>query len=134
MTTRPIDPYAGLKASWAKAKAKAAQRQQTPPRRPAAAEDEDYSHLHGGSLRRWQESRAAGTAPSQPSSPSKLTQTDRATAFAHRMAEVAAQVAGREVRPLVAGPRQGVTAVTGSDLVAAQRRREAERAAAAVRR
>ena len=53
MNTRPTDPYAGLRAS--RARATAALRQPASPKRSAAPEDRSYEHLHGATLRCWTE-------------------------------------------------------------------------------
>ena len=124
MNTRPTDPYAGLRAS--RARATAALRQPASPKRSAAPEDRSYEHLHGATLRCWTER--------QPITPHPPTQEEAAHSFAERMEQVAAQVAGRKPRDVVTGPRQGQVKATGADLIAAQRRREAERAAAVRRR
>ena len=120
------DPYAALRASRVRAAAK--RRTPAPEKAKAASEpqEQSYAHLHGATLSYGQISRPA--APQPPS------QAEKAIGFAERMEQVAARVAGRGVRDLLPGPKQGVVKATGSDLVAALQRREAARTAATGRR
>ena len=115
------DPYAFLRN---RAQAAAKRRVPAPVKAKAASEpqEQSYTHLHGATLSYGQISR--------PASPQPPSQAERAIGFAERMEQVAARVAGREARDLVPGPEQAFMRVTGTDLLAAQRRREVERASA----
>ena len=67
--------------------------------------------------------------------PARETYSERSNRFAAEMERVAAAVDGRKPRALVEGPKQGVYRVTGDELAAAARQRNAKRErAASVRR
>ena len=123
--TRP-DPYAGLRAHAARnATARAGRKPSPRAKRQVEPDGGSYEHLRGAKLTYGRASQAPLPPPPPPP-----TQADKAADFAACMEAAAARAAGRAPRNLVAGPRQGVLKATGADLVAALRRREADRAAA----
>ena len=125
MNPRHPDPYASLRAQAARNAARRADRKLSPrAKRQVEPDGGSYEHLRGAKLTYGRTSQTP-----LPSPPPPPTQADRAADFAASVEAAAARAAGRAPRDLVAGPRQGVLKATGTDLVAALRRREADRAA-----